>query len=127
MVVKLTQEQDKFIKTFGSLEVDINKKRALYYISRFGFGHAIEDGNNQRVGVFDNTEQLKMLEAVINGYEVIVPKFIFHNFSARSDFPLYYAGSVRQLIDSKEEAREVKKDSEEYKALELLGFLKEEV
>ena len=62
-----------------------------------------------------------------NGYEVIVPKFKFYNFSDKTRFaPLYYAGE-EELTSDKEFAKEVEEDSEEYVALKLLGFIKEEV
>ena len=68
-----------------------------------------------------------MLDAVINGYEVIVPKFKFYNFSDKTGFaPLYYAGE-EELTSDEEIAKEVEEDSEEYVALKLLGFVKEEV
>ncbi|QGT53050.1 hypothetical protein HYQ13_gp41 [Lactococcus phage CHPC52] len=104
MVVKLTQEQANFLETFGNLEDEMNQKRALCHIT-------------------------KMVEAVINGYEVIFePKFKFYNFSDRSgSTPLYYAGKASELKGNKKFALEVKKDSEEYKALLTLGFVIEEV
>ncbi len=62
-----------------------------------------------------------------NGYEVIVPKFKFYNFSDKTRFaPLYYAGE-EELTSYKEFAKEVEENSEEYVALKLLGFIKEEV
>ena len=64
---------------------------------------------------------------VINGYEVIVPKFKFYNFSDSSGgTALYYAGE-EELTSDKEFAKEVEEDSEEYVALKLLGFIKGEV
>ncbi|KGN96447.1 hypothetical protein HR11_10580, partial [Porphyromonas macacae] len=76
---------------------------------------------------FECYEQLKMVEAVINGYEVIEPKFKFYNFSDKTRFaPLYYAGE-EELTSDKEFAKEVEEDSEEYVALKILGFLKAEV
>ena len=68
-----------------------------------------------------------MLNAIINGYEVIFePKFKFYNFSDRTDStPLYYAGKENGLNRNKKFALEVKKDSEEYKALLTLGFIRE--
>ena len=69
-----------------------------------------------------------MVDAVINGYEVIVPKFKFHNFSDKSGFTrLYYAGNCVELTANYDEAREIEKDSEEYVALKELGFYSEEV
>ena len=69
----------------------------------------------------------KMLDAVINGYEAVVPKFKFYNFSNKTGFaPLYYAGE-EELTSDKEFAKEVEEDSEEYVALKLLGFIKEKV
>lgn len=104
MVVKLTQEQANFLETFGNLEDEMNQKRALCHIT-------------------------KMVEAVINGYEVIYePKFKFYNFSDRTGgTPLYYAGLTNELNGNKKFALEVKKDSEEYKALLTVGFIREEI
>lgn len=128
-MVKLTQEQDRFIKTFRN-----DKKLAFYHIGRWGFGYNLKDGNekvyvaNEEVP-FTYDEKEKMLNAVINGYEVIYePKFKFYNFSDRTDStPLYYAGKANELNGNKKFALEVRKDSEEYKALLTLGFIKEEV
>ena len=126
-MVKLTQEQDRFIKTFRN-----DKKLAFYHIGRWGFGYNLKDGNekvyvaNEEVP-FTYDEKEKMLNAVINGYEVIYePKFKFYNFSDRTDStPLYYAGKANELNGNKKFALEVKKDSEEYKALLTLGFIRE--
>ena len=69
-----------------------------------------------------------MVEAVINGYEVIEPKFKFYNFSDSSGgTALYYAGQSRQLTKFEQDALEVKEGSEEYKSLLTLGFIEEEV
>ena len=127
MVVKLTQEQDRFIKTFN------DKSRAFYYISSWGWDSFLRNGIGEvyELGVktpFTLDEKEKMLNALINGYEVIAPKFKFYNFSDRTDStPLYYVGKTNELNGNKKFALEVKKDSEEYKALLTLGFIKEEV
>ena len=129
MVVKLTQEQADYLKSFRN-----DKKLAFYHIGRWGFGYNLKDGNekvyvaNEEVP-FTYDEKEKMLNAVINGYGVIYePKFKFYNFSDRTDStPLYYAGKANELNGNKKFALEVKKDSEEYKALLTLGFIKEEV
>ena len=128
MVVKLTQEQADYLKTFGT-----DKSKAFYYISRWGWNYPLEDGYEK---VYETTEEQpfeqfdekeKMLNAVINGYEVIYePKFKFYNFSDRTDStPLYYVGKTNELSGNKKFALEVKKDSEEYKALLTLGFIRE--
>ncbi|ALM63548.1 hypothetical protein Phi43_43 [Lactococcus phage 936 group phage Phi43] len=126
-MVKLTQEQADFLKTFN------DKSRAFYYISSWGWGNFLKNGIGE---VYENgvktpftiDEKEKMLNAIINGYEVIEPKFKFYNFSDSSgETALYYAGRSRQLTKSEQSALEVKKDSEEYKALLTLGFIKEEV
>lgn len=127
-MVELTEEQDRFIKTFGT-----DKSRAIFYISRWGWDYPLLDGNEKvykktEEKPFQQSEQLTMVEAVINGYEVIVPKFKFYNFSDSSrGTPLYYAGLTHELKGNKKFALEVKKDSEEYKALVTLGFIEEEV
>ena len=129
MVVKLTQTQAEFLGTFGSLEDEDNKRKALYHITRFGWGYNLTDGDDCKSRAFEKSDKLKMVEAVINGYEVIYePKFKFYNFSDRTDStPLYYAGKANELNGNKKFALEVRKDSEEYKALLTLGFIKEEV
>ncbi|AGI11171.1 hypothetical protein HYO76_gp41 [Lactococcus phage P680] len=126
MVVKLTQEQADYLKTF------VCNDRAFHYISRYGWNHYLKDGNEKcyekgEKEPFTLDEKGKMLDAVINGYEVIVPKFKFYNFSDKTRFaPLYYAGE-EELTSYKEFAKEVEENSEEYVALKLLGFIKEEV
>ena len=126
MVVKLTQEQADYLKTF------VFNDRAFHYISRYGWNHYLKDGNEKcyekgEKEPFTLDEKGKMLDAVINGYEVIVPKFKFYNFSDKTRFaPLYYAGE-EELTSYKEFAKEVEENSEEYVALKLLGFIKEEV
>ena len=124
MVVKLTQKQADYLETFGSLEDEENKKRAIYHITRFGW----EDGDDLKSEAFESSDKLKMIEAVINGYELIESKYKFYNFSDSSGTtPLYYAGQFRQLTKFEQDALEVKEDSKEYVALENLGFYKEEV
>ena len=127
MVVKLTQTQAEFLGTFGSLEDEDNKRKALYHITRFGWGYNLTDGDDCKSRAFEKSDKLKMVEAVINGYEVIYePKFKFYNFSDSSGgTPLYYAGLTNELKGNKKFALEVKKDSEEYKALLTLGFIRE--
>ena len=128
MVVKLTQEQADYLKSFRN-----DKKLAFCFIGRWGFGYNLKDGNEKIYGTnvkppFTCDEKEKMLNAIINGYEVIEPKFKFYNFSDSSGgTPLYYAGLTNELKGNKKFALEVKKDSEEYKALLTLGFIEEEV
>ena len=127
MVVKLTEEQADYLKSFRN-----DKKLAFYHIGRWGFGYNLKDGNEKvyvanEKAPFTYDEKEKMLNAIINGYEVIVPKFKFYNFSDKTRFaPLYYAGE-EELTSYKEFAKEVEENSEEYVALKLLGFIKEEV
>ena len=127
-MVKLTQEQADFLKTFN------DKSLAFYYISSWGWDSFLRNGIGEvyELGVktpFTLDEKEKMLNAIINGYEVIYePKFKFYNFSDSSGgTALYYAGQSRQLTKSEQSALEVKEGSEEYKALLTLGFIKEEV
>ena len=128
MVVKLTQEQADFLESFRN-----NKKLSFYYIGRWGFGYNLKDGNEKVYAASEETpftldEKEKMLNAIINGYEVFVPKFKFYNYSDWSnDVPLYYAGELVRLTLNEEKAIEVKEDSKEYVALKLLGFIKKEV
>ncbi|ASZ71730.1 hypothetical protein 66901_38 [Lactococcus phage 66901] len=127
MVVKLTQEQADYLETFKKID------KAIYYISRWGWDYPLLDGNEK---VYKKTEEkpfkvdekLKMLNAMISGYEVIVPKFKFHTFSDITNLSrLYYAGKNVQLTANYKEAETVDKNTEEYFILENLGFYKEEV
>ena len=128
MVVKLTEEQADYLKSFRN-----DKKLAFCFIGRWGFGYNLKDGNEKVYGTnvkppFTCDEKEKMLNAIINGYEVIEPKFKFYNFSDSSGgTPLYYAGLTNELKGNKKFALEVKKNSKEYKALLTLGFIEEEV
>ena len=128
MVVKLTEEQADYLKSFRN-----DKKLAFCFIGRWGFGYNLKDGNEKVYGTnvkppFTCDEKEKMLNAIINGYEVIEPKFKFYNFSDSSGgTPLYYAGLTNELKGNKKFALEVQKNSEEYKALLTLGFIEEEV
>ena len=104
-MVKLTKEQADFLKN--------------------GIGEVYERGVKTP---FTIDEKEKMLNAIINGYEVIESKYKFYNFSDSSGgTPLYYAGLTNELKGNKKFALEVKKDSEEYKALLTLGFIEEEI
>ncbi|AFE86841.1 hypothetical protein LLAPH_506_0048 [Lactococcus phage ASCC506] len=126
-MVKLTKEQADFLKSFN------DKSRAFYYISSWGWGNFLKNGIGEvyERGVktpFTIDEKEKMLNAIINGYEVIESKYKFYNFSDSSGgTPLYYAGLTNELKGNKKFALEVKKDSEEYKALLTLGFIEEEI
>lgn len=128
MVVKLTQEQAGYLETFED-----RKKEAIYYISRWGFNYKLEDGlgkvyENKEEKPFEIFEKEKMLNALINGYEVIEPKFKFYNFSnITSVRRLYYTGKNRQFTENYFDGKDIEKDSIEYLALESLGFRKEEV
>lgn len=127
-MVELTEEQAEYLETFRG-----DKSQAIYYISSWGWGNYLQNGLGE---VFEKAEERpftldekeKMITALINGYEVIEsePKFKFYNFSDRSEStPLYYAGKANQLNGNKKFALEVKEDSEEYKALLTLGFIRE--
>lgn len=127
MVVKLTQKQADYLETFGK-----DKNLAFCFIGRWGFGYNLKDGNEKVYGTnveppFTCDEKEKMLNALINGYEVIVPKLKFYNFSDINGNPLYYNGKDKVLTEYEEEAPVVEIDSEEYKALKRLGFYEREV
>ena len=128
MVVKLTQKQADYLKTFGR-----QKNLAFYYISRWGWDCLLKDGTEKTYKdneekPFNLDEKEKMINALINGYEVDEPKYKFYNFSdITSVRRLYYTGKNRQFTENYFEGKEIKKDSDEYLALESLGFRKEEV
>lgn len=129
MVVKITQEQADYLETFG----EDDKNKAFHFISSWGWGKPLRDGlgkvyETKKEAPFNIDEKEKMLDAIINGYEVVKPKFKFYNFSDKSgSTPLYYNGEFKELTDDFVFAKKVKKDSEEYLALTKLGFVREEV
>jgi hypothetical protein len=128
MSVKITQEQADYLETFGDFKSEVNKKHAVYYISRFGWDYDIKDGDGRKSKAFNSTEQLKMVDAVINGYEVDIPKYKFYNFYNITKIKkLYYAGSGVELTGNMNFAEVIEKGSKEYLALESLGFCKEKV
>ena len=54
MVVKLTQKQAEFLSTFGDFEDEENKKRAIYHITRFGWGYNLTDGDDLNFSYVDS-------------------------------------------------------------------------
>lgn len=128
MVVKITQKQADYLKTFGRQE-----NKAIYYISRWGWDYFLEDGlgktyEDTEEKPFNLDEKEKMINALINGYEVDEPKYKFYNFSnITSVRRLYYTGKNRQFTENYFEGKEIKKGSDEYLALESLGFRKDKV
>lgn len=128
MVVKLTQEQSDYLETFRG-----DKKTAIYFIARWGWGVFLKDGNfkiyeDDEEKPFKQDEAEKMLNALINGYEVDVPKYKFYNFSNITCIKkLYYAGKGMELTTDNDFAEIIEKGSKRYLALESLDFYKEEV
>ena len=127
MVVKLTQKQADYLKTFGR-----QKNLAFYYISRWGWDCLLKDGTEKTYKDNDKKpfkldEKEKMLNALINGYEISEPKYKFYTCFETSYTPLYYAGKCNALTFHKNKAIEFEKGSKGYLALENLGFCKEEV
>ena len=127
MVVKLTQEQADYLETFGEV-----KNLAFFYIGGWGYNLPLKDGNERSYSYnekkpFRYDEKEKMLNALINGYEVDIPKYKFYNYANISGSPLYYVSSEKELNHCEEFAKEIEKCSEEYVALEKLGFCREEV
>ena len=73
--VKVSEEEAKFLETFD-FDRDSDITKALYYISRAGWGHQITDNNN--VEMKDLTEDIvffvknrkRLIKAILFGYEV---------------------------------------------------------
>ncbi|AHC94143.1 hypothetical protein T548_0065 [Lactococcus phage phiL47] len=125
MVVKLTQKQDDYLKTFGR-----QKNLAFYYISSWGWDYPLKDGTEKTYKdneekPFNLDEKEKMLNALINGYEVDEPKYKFYTCRETSYLPLYYSGKHNALTLCEDKALEFEKGSKGYLALEYLGFCKE--
>ena len=73
--VKVSEEEAKFLETFD-FDRDSDITKALYYVSRAGWGHQITDNNN--VEMEDLTEDVvffvknrkRLIKAILFGYEV---------------------------------------------------------
>ena len=73
--VKVSEEEAKFLETFD-FDRDSDITKALYYVSRAGWGHQITDNNN--VEMKDLTEDVvffvknrkRLIKAILFGYEV---------------------------------------------------------
>ena len=73
--VKVSEEEAKFLETFD-FDRDSYITKALYYVSRAGWGHQITDNNN--VEMKDLTEDVvffvknrkRLIKAILFGYEV---------------------------------------------------------
>lgn len=73
--VKVSEEEAKFLETFD-FDRDSDITKALYYVSRAGWGHQITDNNN--VEMEDLTEDVvffvknrkRLIKAILFGYKV---------------------------------------------------------
>lgn len=73
--VKVSEEEAKFLETFN-FDRDSDITKALYYVSRAGWGHQITDNNN--IEMKDLTEDVvffvknrkRLIKAILFGYEV---------------------------------------------------------
>lgn len=122
-LIKLTQEQHKFIQTFNigvQTNLDrIDKSKAIHHISRWVFGFALIDGNGQEYSYvkpneerlqapFKQDERFKIIDAIINGYEVTEPCYYLYTepYSelTGNKMKVYYLGQhYRMRITSPEE------------------------
>ena len=73
--VTVSEEEAKFLETFD-FDRDSDITKALYYVSRAGWGHHITDNNN--IEIEDLTEKIvisvkdrkRLIKAILDGYEV---------------------------------------------------------
>ena len=109
--VKVSEEEAKFLETFDfGRDSDITK--ALYYVSRAGWGHQITDNNN--VEMEDLTEDVvffvknrkKLIKAILDGYEVEKEKRYLVKVKGFNDYSCYLnKGSLSKeyFLESKAE------------------------
>lgn len=123
----ITKEQADFIKTFNG-----EKSRAIHHISRWGWGHYLTDGNNHTYKSNDTKpfnmldEKLKMIDAVINGYEVKKDeKWVLATdiYVKGERVTIYYQGTIFVPADNIQEANKfnTKEEAEDHKALMKLN------
>lgn len=72
--VKVSEEEAKFLETFDfNCEIDVTK--ALYHVSRTGWGYYLEDNNDIELkglseGLRDLENRKRLIRAILFGYEV---------------------------------------------------------
>ena len=72
--VKVSEEEAEFLETFDfSCEIDVTK--ALYYVSRAGWGYYLKDNNDiEFKGLTEGFREFKnrkrLIKAILDGYEV---------------------------------------------------------
>ena len=124
--VKVSEEEAKFLETFD-FDRDSDITKALYYVSRAGWGHQITDNNN--VEMKDLTEDVvlfvknrkRLIKAILFGYEVekekrylVKFKGLGHEFRVLKYNIFYkdwFTGSVRE--DSSFRLRHTRKELED--------------
>ena len=102
--VKVSEEEAKFLKTFD-FDRDSDIAKALYYVSRAGWGHQITDNNN--VEMKDLTEDVvffvknrkRLIKAILFGYEVEKEKR-YTVVMKETKQPLYYNAGDKKLFFS---------------------------
>lgn len=73
--VKVSEKEAKFLETFD-FDRDSDITKALYYVSRAGWGHQITDNNNDEMKdltedvVFFVKNRKRLIKAILFGYEV---------------------------------------------------------
>lgn len=156
-LIKLTQEQHEFIQTFVSgNRTDLcllDKQKAIHNISRWGFGFSLNDGNGKKYSFlkpdgetslqapFNQNERFKIIDAIINGYEVIKPRYrLFaqpYNEATNEIEKMYFFGSgirprttqigkeLKQDWNKTFSLEEAKKIKSDFERLDLILYLEE--
>lgn len=155
-LIKLTQKQHEFIQTFSynnyTSGESINKEKAIFYISRWGWSFTLKDGNGveystggitegTEIAPFKQDERFKIIDAIINGYEVIKPRYrLFaqpYNEVTNEVEKMYFFGSgisprttpidkeLKQDWNKTFSLEEAKKIKSDFERLELILYLEE--
>ena len=151
--VIITKEQANFIEGFkkphywdNNEKVEIGKGlpmwagQVLHNLMQFGFGYALLDANNTEVseddfdteGNFQHDQVSKLIEAIVNGYEVEKEKIVvlFIEFSDKGEERKLYFGSginVTNKFSASEYNLDSEREAEKVEELKKQGWEVEEV
>ena len=101
--VKVSEEEAEFLETFDfSCEIDVTK--ALYYVSRAGWGYYLKDNNDIEFkglteGFSEFKKRKRLIKAILDGYEVEEEKR-YTVVIKETKQPLYYNAGDKKLFFS---------------------------
>lgn len=123
----ITKAQADFIETFNGNEI-----KAVHYVSRWGWGHFLTDGQgheyeSEDIKPFSIDDKLEIINAIINGYEVKKEEWVLATEVYVNDkrTTVYYQGTVFIPSDDAKDAYKFNSKEEAKDAQALMKLNKE--